>query len=155
MVDVMELPDTVTPTEQDKILAKESIPRIARYAGAQPSQIPIRIQPDDETGETIVLPRAAFVMLLSILSEMAKGNAVTYLPVHAELTTKEAADLLNVSRPYLITLLEQGKIAYHMVGTHRRVKLTDIMQYKASSEARSRALLADLTAEAQELEMGY
>jgi excisionase family DNA binding protein len=86
---------------------------------------------------------------------MAQGNAVTIIPIHAELTTQEAADFLNVSRPHLVRLLEQKKMAFHMVGTHRRVRFEDLMAFKASLEKKRRETMDELAAQAQELGMGY
>lgn len=103
----------------------------------------------------LAIPAGAVRLLLSILTQMSEGNAVTLIPINAELTTQEAADLLHVSRPFLVRLLEQGDIPYHKVGTHRRIKLTELLAYKKKMEAESRKAREELTREAQELDMGY
>ena len=90
-------------------------------------------------------------MLIHILEEMARGNAVTLIPVHAELTTQEAADMLNISRPSVIQLLGEGKIEFRRVGTHRRIRFEALMSYKRRADTDRRAALAELTAYDQEL----
>jgi len=146
-----EFPGTVTPTPDDTRLAQESSRRLARLLGARKKNVHFRIQPDDEPEETIAIPLPAFRLLAEILAEMAKGNAVTLIPIHAELTTQQAADLLNVSRPYLIELLEKGQIRYRKVGTHRRVLFQDLMAYKHKTDAAGLKALEELSAFDQEL----
>ena len=102
-----------------------------------------------------LLPSAIVEFLFSTLLHIAEGNAVTLVPIHAELTTQEAANLLNVSRPYLIQLLEKGKIKFHKVGRHRRILFADILKYQEKSMGRSRRAREELTKEAQDLDLGY
>lgn len=105
--------------------------------------------------EPISVPKGAFVLFLQVLEQMAQGNAVTLVPIHAELTTQEAADLLNVSRPFLIGLLEQGKIPFHKTGTHRRIRFEHLLAYQREEKARQEQVMEELAAEAQKLDLGY
>ena len=82
------------------------------------------------TLDNVELPNSVLRLLQQIVPLLAAGERVTLVPLHSELTTRGAADLLNVSRQYLVTLLDQGKIAHHMVGTHRRVYFHDLIEYK-------------------------
>jgi excisionase family DNA binding protein len=151
-----EFPDTVAPTPDDTRIAQESSRRLVKLLGARKKSVRFRIQPDDESAEAIAIPLAAFRLLTAILAEMAKGNAVTLIPIHAELTTQQAADMLNVSRPYLIELLEKGEIPHRKVGTHRRVLFQDLMAYKQKTDAARLKALEELSALDQELGgMGY
>ena len=103
--------DSVAPTTADALLAQESSARLARYLATKLRKaVRVRVEPDNELEEAIAIPIAAFRLLHDILSEMAKGNAVTVIPVHAELTTQQAAELLSVSRPFLVEQLEKGMI---------------------------------------------
>jgi excisionase family DNA binding protein len=143
----LEKPTTL-PSTEDSALAQEAARAIA---ARQPSELRVRL--DD--GQELVLPKAATRLIAHLLTEMAQGNAVTIIPVHANLTTQDAADYLNVSRPHIVKLLEEGKIAYHMAGTHRRIKFQDLAGYKIASEKRRREIMGELATQAQEEGMGY
>jgi excisionase family DNA binding protein len=149
-------PHTFTPSEADSRAARDSSRRLAPYL-AQKRRV--RVQVVSERGkvedEPLTLPAPALELLLAVLTEMADGNAVTLIPINAELTTQRAADLLNVSRPFVVELLEKGEIPHRKVGTHRRILFHDLMEYKQRSDARRKKALDDLVAEAQREDMGY
>ena len=146
--------EPIVPTAQEAAIAREASRMLATHIKHLPD-IRFQILEDKKTVEKLVLPPAAIRMLLDILTEMAAGNAITLIPVHAELTTQQAADALNVSRPFLVNLLEEKKIPYRKVGTHRRILFEDLMRYKKQIDADRRAALDQLTKEAQDLNMGY
>ena len=141
--------EPVTPTDDEVRLARLSSRRLAPFLNRN---LNIRIA---ENGETVELPAVAVRLLVDLLSAMAEGNAVTLIPIHAELTTQQAADLLGVSRPFLIKQLEEGVIPFRRVGTHRRILFSDLMQYKQEIDGKRLKALDELAAQAQELDMGY
>ncbi|MBD1922351.1 helix-turn-helix domain-containing protein [Microcoleus sp. FACHB-831] len=145
----------LAPTENDATLARDSSRALASYIQNTEPYRTIRVMKDDNMGEAVAIPTEAFRLLVDILVQMAKGNAVTLIPIHAELTTQEAADILNVSRPYLVQLLESGEIPFRKVGTRRRVRYQDLIHYKNQIDAARMQTLDQLVAEAQELNMGY
>jgi excisionase family DNA binding protein len=146
--------ETVTPTEAETQLARESSRRLAPHLGGQ-GEARIRLLDNGARGETVVIPASALRLLQHILTEMAQGNAVSLIPVNAELTTQQAADLLNVSRPFLVKLLDEGRLPCRKVGSHRRVLFRDLMAYKRRIDADRLRVLDELAAQAQELGMGY
>lgn len=143
------------PTEAEATLAKESSRLLSLYLSSQEETQAIRVVDQGGEHEAVRVPTAAYRLLIDILAEMAQGNAVSLIPVHAELTTQEAADMLNVSRPYLVKLLDGGGIPFHKVGTHRRVYYQDLVNYKNRIDTERLKALEALTAQAQELNMGY
>jgi excisionase family DNA binding protein len=137
------------PSKSEAIVAKQTSKVLASRAKSGGS-LRVRVV-GDKTKDPIEIPESAVQLLVRILNEIARGNAVTLIPIHAELTTQEAADLLNISRPSLIQLLEEGKLEYRRVGTHRRIRFEALMNYKRQAEADRRATLAELVAYDQEL----
>jgi excisionase family DNA binding protein len=141
--------EPVSPTVEDIRLAKTSSRRLAPFSN-QPLSVRI-----DDTDEQIELPAVAVRLLVELLSTLAEGNAVALIPIHAELTTQKSADLLGVSRPFLIKQLEQEVIPFRRVGTHRRIAFSDLMKYKREIDSKREQTLNELTKQAQELNMGY
>jgi excisionase family DNA binding protein len=140
----------VAPTENEAMLAQESSRRLAILLGGKP-EVNVHIVNGSDTAEVLTVPGSAMRLLVQILAEMAEGNAVTLTPIHAELSTQQAADLLNVSRPYLVQLLDKGAIPSRKVGTHRRVLLEDLVTYKKCWYTARSAALDELAAYDQEL----
>ena len=104
--------------------------------------------------ESVVIPAVAARLFENILMQLSEGNTATVLPLQREITTQQAADLLNVSRPYLIGLLDRGKISSRKVGTHRRVYAKDILEFKRADDLKRSSALDALIKEAQELDLG-
>jgi excisionase family DNA binding protein len=107
----------------------------------------------DDASDAIHLPRSIAMILREILANFAAGTPVSVVSTHAELTTQQAADLLNVSRPYLVKLLDEGDLAYRMVGTHRRVRTEDLLEYRHRQTLASKRAADDLTELSQDLDL--
>ncbi|MCP5127486.1 MAG: helix-turn-helix domain-containing protein [Gammaproteobacteria bacterium] len=146
--------EPIAPTASEVLLARAASCLLALYAGKH-HDLSIQIIEAGRPTETLALPASAVRLLVDSLTEIAQGNGVTLIPVYAELTTQQAADLLNVSIPYLIQLLDQGEIPYRKVGTHRRVLLSDLTKYKNRIDKERMKILDELTEQAQKLDMGY
>lgn len=141
------------PSASDVDLARASGQALLQFST---STSPVTLKVTDAQREVpIEVPVGAIALLQNILATMAAGKGLTLIPEHAELTTVQAADVLNISRPHLTKLLKENQIPCHMVGTHRRVLMEDVMAYKQrKDEARAKALDA-LVADAQAQGMGY
>ena len=148
--------ETITPTDVESNLARESNQRLAMIVERNPAQqIEVSVKSDDMAEATVSIPASAFRLLRDILAQMAEGHSVMLIPVHAELTTQQAADLLNVSRPFLIDQLNNGVIKHRKVGTHRRILLKDLMEYKVQMDQGRYKALEELSAIDQESDFGY
>lgn len=143
------------PDEKVIAAAVESSRQIAAFVSTKLDTQRIELVREAEGRQTVELPTFALRLLAEILSELAVGNTVKVVPVHAELTTQEGADLLNVSRPHLVKLLDEGAIPHTKTGRHRRVKFTDLMKYKVHRERQSEAAMSELSALDQARGMGY
>ena len=135
--------EPITATESEQPVLRK-IERILKHTGCEPRLI----GPD---GEAIPLPESLSSILHEIVSQLTHGNAVCVASIHEELTTQEAADILNVSRPYLIKLLEEGTIPFVKTGTHRRIRFNDLMEYKKYRDVERKRALAELVQLRQEL----
>lgn len=102
-------------------------------------------------GQEIDLPESLHALVREVVRVLTRGEAVSIVPISKELTTQEAADLLNVSRQYLVRLLEKGEIPYHKVGTHRRIAFGDLIEYKRRRDGERRRGLDELTRMSQEM----
>ena len=145
--------DAVTPDEHASAVAGAALARVRKYLAehpAGPDEVVIRVD-DVDDGDELSVPRGALELFARVLAHMAAGQAVSVVPAQAELTTQQAADVLNVSRPYLIKLLDHGKIEFRKVGTHRRVKFSSLMDYQRRDDQRRRASADELSALTQEM----
>ena len=142
-------------TRADQKLAKLSLSIIGGSQltkGKGGSYAKIKLQ---ERGQFLRIPEKALHLLLAILNHMAEGKSVTLIPSDTEISTQQAADLLNISRPHLIKLLERGEIPYKTVGTHRRIELKNLINYEKKLKNKRKDRLDFLAAQAQDLKLGY
>ena len=148
----------ISPTrssEEDIALAQESLRVLSTVLQPRAETQQVDFHDDNGTMHAVRIPTSALRLLLEILTQICQGNAVSIVPIHAELTTQEAADVLNVSRPFLVQLLERGDIPFHKIGTHRRVRYRDVIAYKKRVDAERRKALDELAEQAQKTGMGH
>lgn len=144
----------ITKSDQETALSSAKTLAESAYRAAKNKEkvIQLRIQDSDEV---ITIPLKALKLLNAIISNMAEGKSIALLPTDAEITTQQAAEILNVSRPHVIKLLEKGEIPYRKVGSHRRILLQDILEYETKFRSDRRKQLDVLAKEAQQLNLGY
>jgi excisionase family DNA binding protein len=138
------------PKEQTQVAGEAARQLIGLIDPEQP-EVHLRT----ESGESITVPEGAFRLFVDMLGHLANGDGVALLPEHAELSTQQAADLLNVSRPYVVQLVESHRLPARRVGSHRRIRLSDLMNYKRADDADREAVMQELADQAQELDLGY
>ncbi|BDB21825.1 hypothetical protein cym2001_51900 [Pseudomonas sp. CYM-20-01] len=149
------LPKTIPPLEKEVEAAVQGQRELASLLSTKFETQRIDIFDKEDKPHSLVLPTSALRLLVDILGELAIGNAVKVVPVHAELTSQEAADLLNVSRPHLVKMLEEGAIPFTKTGRHRRIRFSDLMAFKQRRDEESQEAMEALAQQAQELGMGY
>ncbi len=143
------------PNHKQMVIAKESSQLLAEHLNNHQDAVVVMTLEGNEEKSILKVPTQVLGLLRDILIQIAKGQEVTLLPQHAELSTQQAADILHVSRPFFVQLLERNELPYHKVGTHRRVYLDDVLAYKANIDAKRQQVLQELAEQAQELDMGY
>src|SRR6266498_3701786 len=146
--------DIVRPNGVEIEVAADALGHLRDYLARHPGTEQVRLRAgEDADGALLVIPRPAAELLADVLSHFASGEGVAVMSSRTELTTQQAADLLNVSRPYLIGLLNAGDIEYRMVGSHRRVVVGSLMDYRARAEATRRQAADELSAATQDLNL--
>lgn len=148
--DLLDALEPVTPSDADIEMARESIRPLSRVIE---KDHPLRLRTDEKGHQAFDLPAAAAQLLLRLMTDMAAGHAVAIIPIHAELTTQQAADLLGVSRPFIIKQIENGSLPHRKVGTHRRIVFKDLMDYRRKIESDRKKALDDLASLGQELDI--
>jgi excisionase family DNA binding protein len=143
-----------TPSAHDAQMIQDSSRKLEEILSTNHAEIHVRVQRENEPEQTIPIPLSAFRVLAHVLTQMAQGNGVTFIPMHAELTTYEAARVLKVSHPFLIGLLERGEVPFRKVGTRRRIRYGDLMAYKEKTDKSRIKALEELSALDQELGLG-
>ncbi|MEV0360382.1 excisionase family DNA-binding protein [Nocardia sp. NPDC050697] len=143
----------IEPGEVDAEVAARALRRVRDYLLRHPESTDIAVTAEIGSAGALVLPRAVVDLVGFVLAQAAEGRGVSIVPSHAELTTQQAADILNVSRPHLIGLLENGEIPFRLVGSHRRVRFEDLTEYRRRSEAIGRAAADELSDLGQELDI--
>ena len=142
-------PGTIDPQVADRALR-----RVRDYLSTHPEQDELHVMvPETGPADALVIPRPLVEMFGIVLAALAQGNGVQVTPLHAELTTFEAAEMLGVSRPYLIKLLDAEKIPYRRVGRHRRIRLEDLVRYKRLDDSQRAEVLDELSRLGQELDI--
>ena len=138
------------PSADERVAANQLRKILASHTGQDRNQTLGLIDDNQQVAEIVLTPGLS-QLLMELLRHVGSGKAVTLVPVSEMLTTQQAADILNVSRPYLISLLEKGELEFQLVGRHRRIPAAKLFDYKHARDARRRTTLSDLAAMDAEL----
>ena len=141
--------EPIIPTAEEVLLARDIIRALEQHPGHDTLRLLVTAAGQDMTA--VELPPIATRLLIEILKHMAAGNAVSLMPVKPEITAQQAADLLNVSRPYVEGLIDKGALPARMAGNQRCVPLSDVLAYKRETLAKSNAALDEMVALSQEM----
>ena len=141
------LKEVAAPDAAESELARDAARRLA-LALSGGAAVGLHLG-DDAAGECVALPVAAVRQLMRVLEQMGEGNAMALTPLQREIGTQQAAEILKVSRPYLVKLLDEGAIPARKVGTHRRVLLNDLLEYKRENDEKRHAIIDEMQAESQ------
>jgi excisionase family DNA binding protein len=142
----LELPTQETSEDANRLI--EVLSHFVKRGNGETAEVYLSRDDQQACAE---IPQQVLTLFLEVLGQLANGNAVTIVPIHAELTAQQAADLLNVSRSYLVNLLESNELEYTMVGTHHRIRAQEVIRYKRTRDEKTRQAVAELTALGQEL----
>jgi len=144
--------DTISLSQREARTARDSGHALAEFIRADDQQLTLQLE-DKETGQKLeaVIPAAAIRLLASALATLADGHTVTLLPSDADLSTQQAAELIGVSRPYFVKLLESGQLPFRKVGSQRRVRVDALRRYLARCEEKGVTALEEMTAQAQQM----
>lgn len=137
-------------SDDEALIAREAVAKLRPLAEAKTD---VRVRVVENADIVVPLPARAVEMIVNFLHAMSEQKPVSFIPYAAELTTQQAADFLNVSRPHLVSLIDKGDIKHRMVGTHRRIKMSDLIEYKERSDEERRSAIEDMVAEAQRLNL--
>lgn len=140
--------EPIIANEEEALIAREAVARLKPLADAKQD---VRLRVSESADIVVPLPAAAVAAITRILAAMAERRPVSVIPMDAELTTQQAADMLNVSRPHLTKLLDGGTIPHRKVGSHRRVLVADVLAFEAQARAAQSKAIDDMVAVSQEL----
>ncbi|WP_440904384.1 helix-turn-helix domain-containing protein [Catenovulum sp. SX2] len=146
---------TTLPSAEEIALARLGSQELSAVMETNGEAQTINIVDKSGKAHEVTIPASALSLMIEVLTQLGQGNSVSITPIHAELTTQEAADLLNISRPTFIKLLDSGVVPFTRTGNRRKVAFADVMAYKKNLEEQSLAALDELTALDQEMDMGY
>ncbi|GAA3960297.1 excisionase family DNA-binding protein [Allohahella marinimesophila] len=151
----MNLLQTMLPSAEEASIAKVSSQELSAFISTKAVTQTLSITDAEGVAHLVNMPVSALRLLVNVLTELGDGHTVKLVPVHSELTTQEGADLLNISRPTFVKLLDEGKIPFSYAGNRRKVRFADVRHYQEHLEAQRLATLEELSALDQELGLGY